>query len=132
MSRITLQDNFLTCIEKLVEGNPGAIEAIITVSEVYEKIDPDSAFGVLSPLFALDSHEIYGSNIYILYNDKCKRDPRKFILLLRAVQLGLFSERKLQEMAADQMYKINLTEEEWEKIDKEVCEILPDFEKNNS
>lgn len=132
MSKITLQDNYLTCIEKLVEGNPGAVKAIRSVSEVYEQIDPDSAFGVLSPLLALDSHEIYGSSIYVLYNDKCKNDPRKFILLLRAVQLGLFSERKLQEMAADQMYEINLTEEEWEKIDKEVCETLPDFQKNNS
>ena len=116
-------------IIKMVEGNPGAITAIMDLVEKHDSIDPQSFFGPLGVLIALDTFEIYGTDIYILYNDKCQKDARKTIMLLRAVQLGLLPVAKLKEMARDQMRKINRTEEEFESLDKQVCEQLEDFAK---
>ena len=129
MSRINLSDNITMSIIKMVEGNPGAITAIMDLVEKHDSIDPQSFFGPLGVLIALDTFEIYGTDIYILYNDKCQKDARKTIMLLRAVQLGLLPVAKLKEMARDQMRKINLTEEEFESLDKQVCEQLEDFAK---
>ena len=77
----------------------------------------------------MDTWEIYGSSIYILWNDRCDRDVRKLLMLIRATQLGFFSHTKLQQMAADQRRTINLTEEEFTELDKKVCEQLEDFAK---
>ena len=129
MSRINLSGNITMSIIKMVEGNPGAITAIMDLVEKHDSIDPQSFFGPLGVLIALDTFEIYGTDIYILYNDKCQKDARKTIMLLRAVQLGLLPVAKLKEMARDQMRKINLTEEEFESLDKQVCEQLEDFAK---
>ena len=129
MRRINLSDNITMSIIKMVEGNPGAITAIMDLVEKHDSIDPQSFFGPLGVLIALDTFEIYGTDIYILYNDKCQKDARKTIMLLRAVQLGLLPVAKLKEMARDQMRKINLTEEEFESLDKQVCEQLEDFAK---
>jgi hypothetical protein len=50
-------------------------------------------------------------------------------MLLRAAQLGFLPPTKLQEMAADQMYKVNLTDEEFAELDAKVCKALPKFRK---
>lgn len=129
MSRIKLTDSFMDMVVKMAEGNPGAVDCLLTMSAKTPKIDPQSAFGAFSTAMSLDTHEIYGSDIYILYNDKCGRDARKMCLLLRAVQLGIIPESKLKDMASDQMREINLSGGEWADIDSKVCEQLDQFQK---
>lgn len=75
----------------------------------------------------LDTWGIYGTDIYVLWNDKCNRDVRQMLMLMRATQLGIFSHTKLQEMAADQMRQVNLSDEEMAELDEKVCERLEDF-----
>lgn len=129
MNKIELVDSFLDVMVKMSEGNPGACVALAELANASTKIDPQSAFGGFSPAIAFDSHGIYGSSIYIIWSDKCGRDARKTLMLLRAVQLGLFPKSKLQEMAADQARKINLTTEEWDSLDSLVCARLEEFQK---
>ena len=116
-------------IVKMSEGNPGALSALMELSTASPKIDPQSAFGGLGPVFFFDTHGIYGSDIYIIWSDKCGRDARKTLMLLRAVQLGFLPESKLKEMASDQMRRVDLTDEEWKELDFQVCEQLEDFQK---
>lgn len=127
MSRINLMDDAMSSIIKMVEGNPGAIKAVMDLMEKADSIDPQAALGGLGVLLALDTHEIYGTDIYILYSDKCDRDARKMLMLLRSVQLGLLPESKLQQMAGDQMRQINLTDDEYSDLDKQVCDQLKEF-----
>lgn len=129
MSKIQLTDSVLEMIMKMVDGNPGAIMAITELMNNAERIDPQSAFGPISPILSLDTNEIYGSDIYILFNDKCKRDPRKCLLLLRAVQLGLRPHGWLQDLASDKMRRINISDDEWLEIDHAVCSELSDFQR---
>lgn len=130
--RITLEDNKMSAIIKMVDGNPGAMDAVMDLMNKSPEIDPQSAFGELGPLLSLDSHGIYGTDIYILYNDKCGSDARKMLMLLRSVQLGFLPESKLQEMAGDQMRKVDLTADEWASLDRKVCEELDGFEKKET
>ena len=111
MSRLGLEDTLTSSMVKMAEGNPGATVAMIEIMKNHDRIDPQAFMGGLGAILALDAHEIYGTAIYILYNDKCNRDVRKMLMLMRATQLGFFSHLKLKEMAADQMREINLTED---------------------
>lgn len=128
-TRIELTDTTVDVIAKLSEGNPGAMTAMMDLMSICEEIDPQSFMGQLAPLLSFDTHGIYGSAIYIVYNDKCNRDPRKVLVLLRAVQLGIMKESTLVDMANDQMGFINLTEEEFKDIDAAVCLRLDDFKR---
>jgi len=129
MSRIELNDTMLDAVVKMADGNPGAIMALTELIKHNEEIDPQAAFGALSPVMMLDTYEIYGSSIYVLFSDKCDRDVRKFIMLIRATQLGIFPFTKLKEMAADQLREMNLTDDEWNTLDTEVCNLLDDFKR---
>jgi len=127
MSRIELTDTEMSAIMKMADGNPGAIFAIMDLMSATPSIDPQSALGSMGPIFALDTHGIYGSSIYVLYSDKCGRDCRKMLLVLRAVQLGFRSESWLKALAEDQLRQNNISDAEWDEIDAAVCERLEEF-----
>ena len=127
--KIELSESIQDVMVKMSNGNPGAIPAIIDLYKNGIEIDPDSMLRELGPILYLDSNEIYGSDIYILWNDKCDRDVRRFIMLLRACKLGIFSNQKLKQLSLDQMRKVNITEEEWKDIEEKVLEQLPNFKK---
>ncbi len=125
-TRIQLEDTMQNIFIKMTDGNPGAITTLFEVIKNEERIDPQSAFAGLGSILLLDSFGIYGSSIYVLYNDKCKKDIRRFIMILRAVQLGFMRQSRLNELAKDQ---INLSNEEWKDIEMKVCERLKNFAK---
>ena len=63
--RIELTDSFLDMVMKMSEGNPGAVTALMELFTKYEAIDPESAFGGISPILSFDTHGIYGTeNLY--------------------------------------------------------------------
>ncbi len=128
-SRIELTDSPQQVLTKMSDGNPGALMAMMEIIEKGDAIDPQAFAGGLGAIMILDTWEIYGSSIYVLFNDKCDRDVRKMLMLMRATQLGHFSQTKLQKMAADQSREINLTDEELADLDAKVCEQLENFQK---
>jgi hypothetical protein len=129
MARIKLNDTSMDALVKMAEGNPGAVVAMTEIMKKHNEIDPQAAMGGLGAILLLDTWEIYGTDIYILYNNKCNRDIRKMLMLMRAVQLGYFPETRLKEMAHDQMMRINLTDEEWKALNEKVCNRLSEFAK---
>ena len=129
MSRLNMMDTGMDMIVKMSEGNPGAVQALISLIDKNEIIDPQDAFGASGALFSLDTWEIYGTDIYILWNDKCHRDTRKLIMLMRATQLGYYPVSDLKALAADQAYAIPLDDEVVVELDAKVCERLTQFAK---
>ena len=129
VSRIELSDTGMDMIVKMSEGNPGAIMAMMGLLNDTSRIDPDAMLGGIGSVMALDTHEIYGTDIYILWSDKCGKDTRKMLMIMRAVQLGFMPEARLQEISADQTRQIDLSDEEWDEMDAKVCERLDEFEK---
>ena len=132
MSRIELEDSQLDVMMKMSEGNPGALTAMMDIIKEHESIDPQAVMGGLGAILILDNWGIYGSSIYVLWNDKCNRDVRTMLMLIRATQLGFFSQSRLQQLAADQMRDIAMPDEEIEELDRKVCEALDQFKKKSA
>jgi hypothetical protein len=123
--RIDLTDNMMTAVMKLADGNPGAITALLTMATKAAEIDPDSAFGAFSPLFALDTHGIYGSDIWVLWKDVCGMDPVKAETLFRSVQLGYLPESRLTSATKP-------SDVDFQALNDRVCKELPAFARLNS
>lgn len=87
----------LDVIQALAEGNPGALSTCVEAMKHTVEIDPDCAWGELGPLISLDSFGIYGSDIYVFFNDICKRNIEQFLGVLRACQLGIHSIAKVRD-----------------------------------
>lgn len=127
--RISLGDDFKTCLAKLAEGNIGALTAMMEMCKISEDVDPDSCWGLYSSLIDLDSFGIYGSDIYILWNDICNRDSIKTIGVLRATQMGLFDSNILKDAA----HRQDRTGKSLIPVDElmlKLMEKLPNFNKN--
>lgn len=129
MSKITLQDSMQEIAIKMSEGNSGALTAICEILSQGKIIDPQGFGGGLGAILGLDTLEIYGSSIYILWNSQCNRDVREMLMLLRAHQLGFINEDKIKAIAADQERKIKLNKEEMLALNEKVCDRLEQFKR---
>lgn len=101
MSRVQLSDDVRSILFKMSEGNPGALTVMLQLLKKGEQIDPDSFMGGLGIILSLDTHEIYGSRIWMLYKDVCKEDIVSMVAVLRAVQLGYVSDASMKHAIYD-------------------------------
>lgn len=129
MSRIELTDNMMDVVVKMAEGNPGASIAIMDIIQKHSEIDPQAAMGGLGAVMILDTWEIYGSNIYILWSDTCGKDARKMLMLMRACQLGFLPQSTLVGLSKDGPLRTELTEKEVQQYDEKVCNELEGFKR---
>ena len=102
--RIKLHDNTTDVVVKMSNGNPGAMNVIALLLKQADRIDEYDAMGGFGKILLLDSFEIYGTDIYVLYNDICGRDLVKMIAVLRATQMGMFSSSILKDACHRQDY----------------------------
>lgn len=78
--------NFLQMIINMSEGNPGALA-------VLHEMTKDAQ--MLINIFLLDTLEIRGSKIYMLYNDCCNQDYQKFEDTLLLIKIGVFTREEI-------------------------------------
>lgn len=97
-SRITLQDDAITIIHKISEGNPGAVTVLMLLLKHNKRIDPQSWMGPLGTIIYLDTHGIYGSKIWILFKDVCKQDIVMLVALFRAIELDIISSTVVKDV----------------------------------
>lgn len=103
MERLKLFDSITNAIIKMAEGNPGAMEACMSLIKNGDRIAPPNIGGMIY-IFDLDREGIYGTDIYVFWNDICNRETLKMIAVLEAVRLRLFSGRILAEACHRQDY----------------------------
>jgi hypothetical protein len=120
--RIKLTNTMKEIIANMSEGNPGAVKVIINLMKFTPKIDPQAMFGGLAPLMSLDTLNIYGSRIWMLYKDVCKESVFQTIAVLRSWQLGILSKTDLDHAIENYGDGINL-----DFIVGEVKKQLPEF-----
>lgn len=125
--RITATDNAQSAIMKLAEGNPGALSVCCQLYKEAERIDPDAIFGGLSVLLSLDSFNIYGADIWMLYKDVCRESLVDVCAVLRGVQLGIVPLTTLQHAIQNRGEGLDVR-----ATFAAVCERLPNFEKANA
>ena len=68
MGRITADQTVIDTVIELSDGNPGALDVLMQLLQA----------GNALAMMKLDGSEVYGSHIYMLYNDCCGRDFEKF------------------------------------------------------
>lgn len=82
----TIQDNFII----FSEGNPGAFSTLFELSkQVQDRI------GLF--LITLDKMELYGSQLYMLWNDCCNRDINKVIKILELYEREIITQKDIDE-----------------------------------
>jgi hypothetical protein len=90
---IKIEDSIQEIIKKMSEMssggyNPGATTVLINIIEQGNFIDHDSWAGGLNAILLMDSWDIRGEKIWMLYKDVCKQDLVKMLAVLKACQLG--------------------------------------------
>lgn len=73
-----------TCMA-MGEGNPGAIVCVIEMMNQ----------GMLLDLLMLDTKEVYGEKLYMLWNDCCDRDMEKYKKTLELIRTGAITDEQL-------------------------------------
>ena len=94
MSKVTGTDTIENALYKVSEGNPGALTALVELTKS----------GNVGHVLFLDTLGIYGSDVYVLWNDVCGRDVKRMIRILNAVQDGAFSPQILKDACSRQDY----------------------------
>lgn len=74
-NRLTLDDDVKTALVKMVDGNPGAVNALISLVQL-------DAVGFVD-VFHLDDMGIYGPVIHVGFKYVCGSDPKVFRELIR-------------------------------------------------
>lgn len=88
----------------LADGNPGAIRCMGELLQITMKSQFYLPFSGVRVLQLLDKYGIYGTDIYVLYNDICDRDCFKVLALLSAVEIGYLHPAVLCEACSRQDY----------------------------
>lgn len=88
-NRITSNMSLQDMLFEMSEGNPGALTCMMQMLNSY----PEALLDIL--LF--DTMGIYGSQIYMVWNDCCGRDMDKFKETIQAFREGKFSEEEIHE-----------------------------------
>lgn len=102
MTKIQLNDSVQDIVIKMSCGNPGALMALVEMLKKGKAIDPDGLGGGLGSIILLDTFGIYGTDIYVLFSDICKRDIAKTLAVIRAAQLGFVSGDTLKDACSRQ------------------------------
>lgn len=134
MTKITLADTLMDIFMKLSEGNPGALTVLMELYKHGAEIDPDAGDPILLML-NLDSLNLYGPNIWVLFKDVCGENLTKFIACLRGWQLGHITHGELHDVIQACMdQRVSCTKEARPKFDVDavyasVKAELPNFNK---
>lgn len=94
MSRLDLNDDLLTIVTKMSEGNPGCLTFLM------EALSKTNQFRFVEMVLRLDKAELYGSHIYMLWNDCCDRDLDKTIGMITDIE----NDDELRSYVVDRGY----------------------------
>ena len=87
----------MDALKAMAEGNPGAVSVLMNILNNAEKIDPQNMMGGLGFILDLDSLQLYGSHIWMLYRDVCQENISLTLGVLRCWQMGFLSDRELKQ-----------------------------------
>lgn len=110
MTKLTLDDNMMSMCMKMSEGNPGALTVCMRLLKEAPEIDTDDIMGGLGTFMMLDTEEVYGSKIWMLYKDVCKEELWKMVAVIRACQLGFVSKNTLHNAIENYGKGLNVDE----------------------
>ena len=88
--RLSHMDSNVEIVQKLSEGNPGAMSVVCNILKKSE-----TNIDLIMYLLVFDSLEVYGAKLYMLWNDCCDRDFDKLFAVIDALVDGKYSEEHI-------------------------------------
>lgn len=88
--RLQLHDSMMEIVTKMSEGNPGAMAFIMDVISA-DQLD------IVYVIMPLDTLGIYGSKLYMLWNDACDRDIEKVKKVIDAWRISELTKEEIHE-----------------------------------
>lgn len=121
------KEKAIELIANLAQGNPGAVTVIMKILTDGIRIDPYDYAGGFGSVLYMDSMNIRGPKVWMLYKDVCNENIVKTMAMIRATQLKIISKDEL-------LYAID---NRGTGVDVEVClskvkELLPNFGKEET
>ena len=95
----TIEDNFKT----FSDGNPEALTALFELMKQAE-----DRIGLF--LITLDRMQLYGSHLYMLWNDCCNRDINKVIKILELYEREIITQKDIDDRIKNVGYGLNFDE----------------------
>lgn len=80
--KLELKDNVNDMICKLAEGNPGALNTLFEIMNYYG----GNPYRYLEKFLLIDAMKLYGSHLYMLWNDCCDRNTKKVLKVIEEYQ----------------------------------------------
>ncbi len=105
-------------IQRLAHGVPGAyvaLEHIVLHCEAQAYPLNKGAGHYFDLITALG---LSGTEISTLYADKCNKQLSRFLLLLVAIERGIYPVSKALEMARDQFSEVNISNGIWRELEE--------------
>ena len=124
--KIKLTDSTQDILFKMSEGNPGALTVLLKMLAETKDIDPDNMLGGFGPILSLDTLNLYGSQIWMLYKDVCKESLVSTLAVLRGWQLGFTTKDQIHKAVENYGDGINVA-----NLHLKVVEQLPLFASQN-
>lgn len=98
--RITVGMKVPEMIMNVSEGNPGAMSCLIYLINKNAKN--------IEALKMFDDMGIYGSKIYMIWNDSCKRDIDKFEKTIQLIKEGIITKEIIEEKASQGYLELDI------------------------
>lgn len=92
MGRISLADTAQDIIIKLSDGNPGALTTLMELTKSYK-----NSFDAFPDYLAIDTMELYSSQLYMLWNDCCDRNIEKVKQIIKLYREGKITSKDIHE-----------------------------------
>ena len=92
-TRIDVEDNIMTVVMKMSEGNPGCMQFLMQ----FIKTIPEATMFILH----FDSLGLYGSRLYMRWNDCCGRDCEKVAEVMRKRCAGELTGEEILNHVSD-------------------------------
>lgn len=121
-TKLQLTDTLQDMVIKMAEGNPGAMNVLMQILRDGAAIDPDNIMGGVGIILSLDTLNLYGSKIWMLYKDACDCNLSQMVAVLRGHQLGFLSSEQLRHAVDNRGVGISVPD-----VCGLVCARLPAF-----
>lgn len=92
-TRINLSDNLMEIVTKLSEGNPGALNVLMGIVDKFK----NDTVKILKNFLIIDTMNLYGSHLYMLWNDCCDRDLDKTLKIIDYYCNGKITDNDINE-----------------------------------
>ena len=95
MSKIQLTDSTIEILDKMSEGNPGAISILTTL--LFKETTHEMVDSVMHIILPLDTLGIYGSKLYMLWTDACDKNTDKVKKVIELWRIGKLTKEEIHE-----------------------------------